>query len=307
MRAHLARGGDWGAGLAEGRAVRPARQRARLAARVAGLCGGLLCAGFLPMVASAASLSAQYDISLIGLKIGTATVKGDFAQDRYKLEIWAKLTGLVGAVTGGKGAASATGSLGGARPVPSSFAVTTATSDKSAMVRMALAAGTVQAVEIKPLPEPKADRVALTEAHKRGVVDPVSALIMPAQGAGSASDPAACNRTIPVFDGAARFDVVLTYSRTEMVKGPAYDGPVLVCAARYVPIAGHRPNRPANKFMEENRDMETWLAPVDGARLFMPFRISVRTMLGTTVIEASHFAVNGREGRAPDKPVRAQN
>ena len=88
---------------------------------------------------------------------------------------------------------------------------------------------------------------------------------MPALARGSLTDPANCNRTIPIFDGAARFDMVLSYGETQSVEKPGYKGPVLVCNARYVPIAGHRSLRPSTKFMEDNKDMQVWLAPVEKA------------------------------------------
>ena len=69
---------------------------------------------------------------------------------------------------------------------------------------------------------------------------------------------------------------------------------VAICAARYVPIAGHRRDRPATKFMEENKDIEVWLAPVGDAKVLMPFRISLRTMVGTAVAEASEFSVGDK-------------
>ena len=43
--------------------------------------------------------------------------------------------------------------------------------------------------------------------------------------------------------------------------------------------------------MTENKNMEVWLAPIESARVLMPYRISVRTMIGTAVIEASEFSV----------------
>jgi hypothetical protein len=85
------------------------------------------------------------------------------------------------------------------------------------------------------------------------------------------------------------------------VKKPGYVGNVLVCNARYVPIAGHRPGRPAVQFMVENRDMSVWLAPVEGARVLVPLRIAVRTMIGTSVIEAQSWRV---EKSAEAKPAR---
>ena len=85
------------------------------------------------------------------------------------------------------------------------------------------------------------------------MLDPVSAP-MPASAKGDLTDLANCNRTLPIFDGAARFDVVLSYGETRRSRSPA-KGPVLVCNARYVPIAGHRALRPTTKFMQDNRDM----------------------------------------------------
>ena len=97
-----------------------------------------------------------------------------------------------------------------------------------------------------------------------------------------------------MFDGYTRFDVALTYVGEREVSAKGYTGPVAICAARYVPIAGHRRDRPATKFMAENKDIEVWLAPVAGAQVLMPFRISVRTMVGTAVIEASEFSVEAK-------------
>ena len=61
---------------------------------------------------------------------------------------------------------------------------------------------------------------------------------------------------------------------------------MLVCAARYNPIAGHRTGRKSTQFMADNKDMEVWLAPVEGPRVLLPLRISIRTMIGTTLIDA---------------------
>ena len=62
---------------------------------------------------------------------------------------------------------------------------------------------------------------------------------------------------------------------------------------RYVAIAGHRPDRPGVKFMEDNRDMSVWLAPVEGTRVLVPMRIAVRTTLGTNIIEATRWTRTG--------------
>jgi hypothetical protein len=249
---------------------------------------------------AAQTLKVDYGISLAGLPMGTADLATTFEGSKYSMQMAAKLTGLAGLLTGGKGAASAAGAVSGARPVPSTFAVTSRSSKDQRVVRMGLNGGNVAALEVTPPIDSKPDRVPLEDTHKRGVVDPVSALIMPASSGGDPLDRSNCERTIPVFDGAARFDVVLSYSETRTVEKPGYRGPVLVCDARYVPIAGHRSLRPSTKFMQDNRDMQVWLAPVDGTRFLIPLRISVRTMIGVSVIEASTWTLLGSGAVLPN-------
>ncbi len=263
--------------------------KSAIASSTAGLVAiGVAALTTLP--AQAASLDAKYDISLLGMSLGTANLSGGFDGGSYKLDLVAKLTGLVGSFTGGRGSGAATGNVSGGRVSPATFAVTSASSSESRTVRMALDGRAVQAIDIAPPIDAKPDRVPLTDSHKRNVVDPLSAFLMPVEGKGGSS--AACNRTLPIFDGAARYDIKLSYAGSREVKLEGYSGPVAICQARYVPIAGHRALRPSTKFMAENRDIDTWLAPVAGTNMMVPVRISVKTMIGTAVIEASSFKVD---------------
>ncbi len=242
--------------------------------------------------AFADALRAKYSVSLIGLPIGVATVTGQFDPGAYKIEASAKLSGLASMIVSSKGAATGSGTIAQNSVAPSAYATTSANSEMTRTVRMGMNAGTVQGIDISPPFEDRPGRIPVNESHKRGIVDPVSALVMPVAGSGPLIGPSACNRTLPVFDGYARFNIALSYAGTRDVKAKGYSGPVAVCNARYVPIAGHRPDRKVTKFMAENKNMEVWLAPVDKAHVLVPFRISVLTMVGTTVIEASEFIVN---------------
>jgi Protein of unknown function (DUF3108) len=238
--------------------------------------------------ATAASLDADYSISLLGIEIGSAKLAGTVDSSSYKLNITAKMTGLVGGVTGGRGAGNATGSLSVTRLNPATFAVTAASSSDTRTIRMALGSSAVQAIDIAPPIDVKPDRVPLSETHKRGIIDPISAFLMPV-AVGKATSEAACNRSLPIFDGAARYDITMSYAGTRIVKLDGYQGSVVVCNVRYVPIAGHRSERKATAFMANNREISTWLAPIAGTNLVAPVRVSVKTMVGTAVIEATRF------------------
>jgi hypothetical protein len=241
--------------------------------------------------AGADTLHAVYGLSLIGLPIGAADITADLTPSSYSVDAHAKLSGLASLFSSSRGASSGKGAIVAGKVSPASFATTATSSKMTRTIRMALTGNAVTGLDIAPPYEDKPDRVPVTPKDKKGVVDPVGAFVLPAPAQGGPTSPAACNRTVPIFDGNTRFNVALSYVGERDVKAKGYSGPVAVCAARYVPIAGHRPDRPGTKFMVENKDIEVWLAPVGDARVLMPFRISIRTMVGMAVAEATEFSV----------------
>src|SRR6185295_10098892 len=97
-------------------------------------------------------------------------------------------------------------------------------------VRMTLRAGAVKDVLAEPPLELSAYRVPVTEAHRRGVTDPMSAAIMPVAGNGDVLAPEACKRKLAIFDGRQRADIDLVFKRMDRVKADkGYQGPVVVC------------------------------------------------------------------------------
>ncbi len=254
-----------------------------------------LCAlgSFAAAPALAQNLIAHYSVKLIGLSLGTASVAAVIEPASYRVEASARLSGIASIVSNSKGAATSSGQFVQGRVAPAAYATTSANSKITRTMRIAMAGGDVKASEVVPPFEDSPERIPVTEGQKRGIIDPLSALVMPVKGADPVLGPAACNRTIPVYDGWTRFDVSLQFVGLRNVKVKGYAGPVAVCAARYTPVSGHRPDRPATKFMAENRSMEVWLAPVGDLRVVMPFRISVATQIGTTVIEALEFSAAG--------------
>ncbi len=261
-----------------------------------GLASLLLLAAAAPAAASPKPgagplqrIEIRYGISLIGLPIGTAAIVGSLGPKSYRLEAAGKLTGLAGVIVNSKGAATSSGSFVEGHAVPAGFAASAANRNAVLTIRMSEAKGAATGVEITPPYEQKPDRVPLTEADKHNILDPLSSFFMPVPGEGEMAGPAACNRTLPLFDGGVRFDVVLAFSGTREVDGPGYKGPVAVCSARYKPHAGHRPDRQATKYMMDNKEMSVWLAPLVGTRYVVPYRISVLSMIGTVVVEATNF------------------
>jgi hypothetical protein len=243
--------------------------------------------------ARAEMLHATYNVSLVGLQIGVANLDANLTPTSYAIDARAKITGLAYWFSRARGASSGQGAIVNNRVVPATFATIASNASMTRTIRMSLSANAVKDVDITPPFDEKPDRVPLTEKDEQGVVDPVGAVVMPVPAKGPLVGPDSCDRKIPVFDGYTRFDVDLTYVGQREVSTKGYKGPVAVCAVRYTPIAGQRRDRPATKFMADNKDLEVWLAPVAGAHVLMPFRISARPMIGMTVIEASEFRLDG--------------
>jgi Protein of unknown function (DUF3108) len=239
--------------------------------------------------AQADALHVTYRVSLVGLPIGSVNLNADLTPTSYAIAGDAKLTGLARLFTNAHGASAGSGAIVQGHVSPATFATIASSSDMTRTIRMALAGNVVTGVDVSPPFVDKPDRVPLGPDDKRNVVDPVGAVILPAPPSGPILSPAACNRTVPIFDGYTRFDITLSYVGEHMVSAKGYAGPVVVCAARYVPISGHSRDRPATKFMADNKDLEVWLAPIASDHLLIPFRVSVRTMIGTTVVEAQEF------------------
>lgn len=254
-----------------------------------GLCALVL--GLPTAPAHADEFQARYLVSLIGFHIGEVTATGAVGPANYRIDLNAKLTGLAAMLADVNLALAATGSLRKGGPAPSSFSTSATNPSGRRTVRMALESGNVRSVEIVPPFEDKEGRIPVTEANKRNILDPMSALIMPVPEGESLVGPAACNRTIPVYDGYIRFNVTLHYIGVKQVSIDGYSGPVTVCSARYFPISGHKRDSKSTKFMAENRNIEAWLAPVPRAHIVIPIHVGLMTLAGFAVIDGVSLSI----------------
>ena len=250
----------------------------------------LFAAGAGP--AAAETLSAHYDIDLLGLKIGDLRATGSLQPQTYRMDLSAHLTGIASMMSNVQMALASTGAVSKRGTLaPQSYATSAVNSEDTRTLRMALNAGTVRAVEITPPPEFHGERVPVSEANKRNILDPTSALIMPVPANESLVGPAACARTLPIYDGYARFDIALSYVGEREVAVAGYSGPVSVCSARYRPISGHLVNSRGTAFMAQATGIEVWLAPVEHAHMVVPLRVSMPTMAGQLDVEATDFEI----------------
>jgi hypothetical protein len=182
------------------------------------------------------------------------------------------------------------GTVSNGQPIASTFASTITADKRSDEVRVWFSGGNLKEFIADPPTVPSPDRVPLTEAHRKGVADPMTASLIRVPGTGSTFVPEACKRTLAIFDGRMRYDLHLAFRRLDNVKAEkGYQGTVVVCSVYFSPLAGHVPDRSVIKYLVAQRDMEIWLAPVAGTRLMVPYRASIPTPIGLGVLQAIQF------------------
>jgi len=266
----------------------------------------MLFAAAIPATADT-RIEGRYAISIAGLTIGTVAVVLDVRTDGYVVAGSAKLTGVVRAIASAHGTAAVRGNIVGARLVPQSYVMTAESQKKTDEVRIAMANGTVRDFSAVPPLQPEPDRVPLSEAHLKGVLDPLSAALFIVPGTGDVLSPEVCNRTIAVFDGRYRYEVEFSFVRIESVSGAkGYSGQTVLCNVAYRPIAGHRTTKTATRYEHGNDKIRIWFAPIPGTRALVPYRATVGTVLGNLVLQTTAFNTEEKERAAATPAPRSR-
>jgi Protein of unknown function (DUF3108) len=257
---------------------------------------GLLCGS----AGAQGKLDARYVATLAGVPIGEGAWLIDIGEKQFTAVASGMTTGLLRVFANGEGNAASRGVVRSNNLLPRIFVSTVINNKRIQETRIALSAGTVKELMVDPPTPPGPERIPVTEAHRRGVIDPMSAALIRVSGSGDPVSPEACQRTIPIFDGHMRFDLQLSFKRIEQVHAQkGYQGPVAVCGVQFVPLAGYVPERPAIKYLIARQDIETWLAPIPGTRIVVPYRISLPTPLGHGVLEATEFVTAANPRSTP--------
>jgi hypothetical protein len=235
-------------------------------------------------------LTARYALSLADIGIGEGDWAVEIGKDRYIAQSSGRFFGMWRVLLGSDIAATARGASGQGHLVPMTYEANFSWDDDVEDVRMTFREGIVSEFETKPPAPTVPDRIPVATAQLRSVVDPLTAGLVPMPATGDLLAPAACRRTLPIFDGSHRFDMALSFKRIDSIKTEAgYQGPAIVCAMTYRPVAGYTPGAFRVNYLKANHNMEMWFAPIAGTRTLAVIRISIPTMLGTAVLKATRF------------------
>ena len=257
----------------------------------------LLLAGVVALAACAAAspraeawpsvVRATYDVNFNGINVGTFEFQSHTEGKSYSLSGSAQLTILL---FNWIGEIRTFGLLSSARaPRPAAFSFEFQAAGKTGSTRMDFASGNVAEVRHMPPAPPKPDTVPVREQHLKGVLDPLSAILVLVNYA----NPDPCDRRLPIFDGRERFDLVLSYKGQTKVNEQQPSGqPAIahVCRVRYRPIAGHLTDAESS-YLATSNDIEVSLRPVPSANILVPYQITIPTMLGYATIVSKRVEI----------------
>jgi hypothetical protein len=266
-----------------------------------------LCAGaFLSQAAPASAqgrLDAQYEASLSGIPVGRGSWTIEIGDETFSAAAQGGTSGLLKAFSGGTGTGASQGRIVNGALVPSAYTATTTTSKKSETIRLALINGNIKEFSIEPEPPVDPDRIVVTDAHRRGVYDPMTGSMLRVPGNADLMSPDTCRTAAGIFDGRLRYDLKLDFKRMETVKAEkGYHGPAIVCSIFFTPVAGYIPDRPVIKYLAGQRNIEIAFVPIAGTRVLVPFRMTIPTPFGPAMLEATSFITTA----APPRVAKTQ-
>jgi hypothetical protein len=270
----------------------------RFPLRLLGGLGALLLLGQPHSALAQGRLDARYEATLAGIPVGKGAWTIDISDDQFSAAASGGTAGLLKAFAGGTGTGAAQGRVVNGALVATSYSASTTTSKKTEVIRMILSGGNIREYSIEPEPPVDPERLPVTDANRRGVFDPMTGSMLRVPGSCDPLNPDACRTGAAIFDGRMRYDLKLDYKRMETVRAEkGYQGPVVVCAVYFSPIAGYIPDRAVIKYLTAQRNIEVAFAPIAGTRILVPFRMAVPTPLGTAMLEATQFITSATPPR----------
>ena len=230
--------------------------------------------------ADAAEVHANVDyvISLGGINVATLDI--DFTEDgrSYAVDIGANVSGVGTLVASGTASADSSGRAAANGLSASDFSLETRARGETFAVDVSYASGNATAFQVSPPLQDNYGRVALERKDLKGVTDPIASFIFK----GGALSPDLCNRKLKIFTGMERYDLALSYGATQTATSQrtGYQGPVMLCRVKYIPISGHYENSEVTDYLAHSDKILVWYAPLKDTGYFIPYRVLLGTAAG---------------------------
>ena len=134
-------------------------------------------------------LDAHYEATLSGIPVGKGSWTIEIGDDVFSATAQGGTAGLLKAFSGGNGSGASQGRIVSGALVASNYAATTNMSKKSETIRISLLNGNIREFAIEPEPPVDPDRVPVTDAQKKGVLDPMTGSMLRVPGTAELMSP----------------------------------------------------------------------------------------------------------------------
>lgn len=268
------------------------------ALRVASVAAMAAVAVLAPRAAQAAdaswpaSVAAKYKLYFGGFQVGTYKFQSTTNGKTYQTTGSADVSALFGAFKW-KGGIESSGTLGPNAPAPVGYKLSFKSKSKVGSVTLAFDRAGIKTVDVEPAKPPHPDAVPVKPEHLKSVFDPMSSILAMTHASGG--DP--CDRTIPIFDGKVRFNLVMSAKGEQRIKENTPSGQpnaLKVCKVKYVPVAGHKPKDFAKPWVDYN-GMEITLRPIPSANVYVPYTVTIPTTIGSAVMSAESVNITSSD------------
>jgi len=243
-----------------------------------------------------AQVSTVYRLYFNGFEVGKFAFQSSTKGQSYSATSNAEVSALFGAFRW-RGNTSASGRLAATGPEPSSYLLNFRTKSKAGLVRLGFDNKGVKSVAVQPQKPPSPDAVPVKAEDMRSVFDPMSAILkMTHAGPGNP-----CAKTVPIFDGKARFNLVMSFKGREKITEEKPSGQpqeLYVCKVKYQPVSGHKPKDFVNPWVNYD-GIEIALRPLPEAGLQVPYQVIIPTSLGSAVMSAESIDIASAGGKPP--------
>ena len=222
--------------------------------------------------------TASYIVSLAGANVATVAVKLNDDGRRYDLDLNADIAGLGQLVARGSASMQSAGRIDADSIDSEKFALLTRAGGEDFRVRVEYTRGDVTTFVIDPPVINNIDRVAIERKHLHGVNDMIAAFILRAK----ALDQSVCQRKMQIFTGLERFDIQMRFAADDVATSPrtGYQGPVVLCKIRYIPVSGHFTTSEMTSFLSKSDRILIWYAPLGTTGYVIPYRGVIATSVG---------------------------
>jgi hypothetical protein len=246
-------------------------------------------------------ITAVYRVDLAGFNLGDFRLTTQFRGTDYEMRGEGRFSVLSGLVFDWRGTTASKGRFNGTGPEPAMYSLNFQGGDKSQQLRMTFDGGAVTKIARVPKKRPNPHVIPITKEQLEGVLDPMTAAFLYARSGNPNGDPKVCDQTIPVFDGEARFNLILKPKRTVKLQknsSTGYSGFAAVCRVKFIPISGYRPDNPGIKLMAQTNEIEVWLVSLPGTDMYVPHRIVLPTLVGFGYATSTSFQIQRGAKRA---------